>query len=72
MRTTKAEGPAGESVSVVVGLGEVGRPLLEVLKRAHRVEGVDLPASAAGQAEWCGGEVVWEADDLAVIRAVYD
>ena len=27
---------------------------------------------AADQAEWCGGEVVWEADDLAVIRAVYD
>jgi len=26
---------------------------------------------AAIQAEWCGGEVVWEADDLAVIRAVY-
>jgi UDP-N-acetyl-D-mannosaminuronate dehydrogenase len=35
---------AGKSVSVVIGLGEVGRPLLEVLKRAHRVEGVDLPA----------------------------
>lgn len=33
----------GDSVSLVVGLGEVGRPLLEVLKRAHRVEGVDLP-----------------------------
>jgi tRNA (cmo5U34)-methyltransferase len=32
----------------------------------------DLPSSAADQAEWCGGEVVWEADDLAVIRAVYD
>ena len=23
-------------------------------------------------AEWCGGEVVWQAGDLAVIRAVYD
>ena len=32
----------------------------------------DLPSGAAEQAEWCGGEVVWEADDLAVIRAVYD
>jgi trans-aconitate methyltransferase len=32
----------------------------------------DLPSVAADQAEWCGGEVVWEADDLAVIRAVYD
>jgi tRNA (cmo5U34)-methyltransferase len=32
----------------------------------------DLPSPAADQADWCGGEVVWEADDLAVIRAVYD
>jgi UDP-N-acetyl-D-mannosaminuronate dehydrogenase len=31
-------------VSVVIGLGEVGRPLLQVLERARRVEGVDLPA----------------------------
>ncbi len=31
----------------------------------------DIPSPAADQAEWCGGEVVWEADDLAVIRAVY-
>ena len=30
------------------------------------------PSSAADQAEWCGGEVVWEVDDLAVIQAVYD
>jgi tRNA (cmo5U34)-methyltransferase len=35
-------------------------------------EGVDLPAPASDQAKWCGGEIVWEADDLAVIRAVYD
>lgn len=34
--------------------------------------GVDTPAGAAEQAEWCGGEVVWQAGDLAVIRAVYD
>ena len=32
----------------------------------------DLPSAAADQAAWCGGEVVWEADDLAVIRARYD
>ena len=32
----------------------------------------DIPSPAADQAEWCGGEVVWEVDDLAVIRAVYD
>ena len=42
----------------------------------HRVTPIDdeydKPSPAADQAEWCGGEVVWEADDLAVIRAVYD
>ena len=32
----------------------------------------DRPAPATEQAEWCGGEVVWSVDDLAVIRAVYD
>ena len=34
--------------------------------------GFDMPSPAALQAEWCGGEVAWETDDLAVIRAVYD
>jgi len=34
--------------------------------------GFDLPSPAEDQADWCGGEVVWRADDLAVIRAVYD
>jgi len=34
--------------------------------------GVDLPSRADDLVEWCGGEIVWEADDLAVIRAVYD
>jgi tRNA (cmo5U34)-methyltransferase len=34
--------------------------------------GVDFPNRAEDVAEWCSGEVVWEADDLAVIRAVYD
>ena len=33
---------------------------------------VDFFDSAEDQARWSGGEVVWEADDLAVIRAVYD
>lgn len=33
--------------------------------------GFDMPSPAAAQAEWCGGEVVWEADDLAVILATY-
>jgi tRNA (cmo5U34)-methyltransferase len=31
----------------------------------------DHPDSAAQLAEWCGGDVVWEADDLAVVRADY-
>jgi len=31
----------------------------------------DFPESAADLAEWTGGEIVWEADDLAVVRAVY-
>jgi tRNA (cmo5U34)-methyltransferase len=34
--------------------------------------GFDFPDSASELAEWCDGEVVWQADDLAVIRAVYD
>jgi SAM-dependent methyltransferase len=39
---------------------------------ASLTEGFDMPSGAGEQVEWCGGEVVWEADDLAVIRAVYD
>lgn len=31
----------------------------------------DFPETAADLADWCGGEVTWEADDLAVVRAVY-
>ena len=31
----------------------------------------DFPETAADLAEWCAGEIVWEADDLAVVRAVY-
>jgi trans-aconitate methyltransferase len=34
--------------------------------------GVDLPSAAADQAEWSGGDVVWERGDFAVIRAEYD
>jgi tRNA (cmo5U34)-methyltransferase len=43
--------------------------------REHRVtplgEGADMPSPAADLAAWCGGEVTWQADDLAVIRATY-
>jgi tRNA (cmo5U34)-methyltransferase len=35
-------------------------------------EGVDFLDSPQQLADWCGGEVVWTADDLAVVRAVYD
>jgi tRNA (cmo5U34)-methyltransferase len=31
----------------------------------------DYPDSAEELAEWCGGEVTWAADDLAVVRATY-
>jgi tRNA (cmo5U34)-methyltransferase len=31
----------------------------------------DYPDSAEDLARWCDGEVVWEADDLAVVRADY-
>jgi tRNA (cmo5U34)-methyltransferase len=31
----------------------------------------DFPESAADLAAWSGGEIVWETDDLAVVRAVY-
>jgi len=32
---------------------------------------LDHPDTAARLAEWCGGEVIWEQDDLAVVRADY-
>src|SRR4051794_817129 len=35
-------------------------------------EGFDFPRTAAELAEWCGGEITWTADDLAVVRATYD
>lgn len=48
----------------------------DVVKAARQVTpidpGFDFPDSAAELAGWCGGEVVWEADDLAVVRAVYE
>jgi len=31
-------------MNLVIGLGEIGRPLMEVLRKAHRVEGIDVPA----------------------------
>lgn len=43
MPMTREQRGTSECVSLVIGLGEVGRPLLAVLQRAHRVEGIDLP-----------------------------
>ena len=34
--------------------------------------GFDFPDTADQLAEWCGGEITWTADDLAVVRATYD
>jgi UDP-N-acetyl-D-mannosaminuronate dehydrogenase len=39
----KPEDPQA-GIALVLGLGEIGRPLLDVLSRAHAAEGVDLPA----------------------------
>jgi tRNA (cmo5U34)-methyltransferase len=33
--------------------------------------GYDFPEAASDLAEWSGGEIVWERDDLAVVRALY-
>ena len=33
--------------------------------------GYDFPESAADLAEWSGGEIAWQEDDLAVVRALY-
>lgn len=43
MQTEGVRGGGTEATSIVMGLGEVGRPLLEVLRLAHPVEGIDLP-----------------------------
>ncbi len=49
-------------------IGDVVRADVQV---APIEEGYDFPETAEDLAGWCGGEVTWEADDLAVIRAVY-
>lgn len=41
---------ARHCVSIVIGLGEVGRPLLDVLARVHPMQGVDLEPEDAPQA----------------------
>ena len=56
-----------QSKAIVMGDVVLTDPQVTALE-----EGVDLPSPAEEMAEWCGGEIVWRADDLAVIRAVYD
>jgi trans-aconitate methyltransferase len=55
------------SRSLVLGDVVIADPQVAPLE-----EGVDMPSRAADLVEWCGGELVWTADDLAVIRAVYE
>lgn len=49
-------------------IGDVVRAEREVtpIDSAH-----DFPERAEDLAEWCGGEITWRADDLAVVRATY-
>jgi tRNA (cmo5U34)-methyltransferase len=56
-----------QSRALVMGDVVVADPQVTSLE-----EGVDLPSPAEDMAEWCGGEIVWRGDDLAVIRAVYE
>ena len=56
-----------QSRSLVMGDVVIADPQVTSLE-----EGVDLPSRADDMAKWCDGEIVWRADDLAVIRAVYD
>ena len=55
-----------QSRAFVMGDVVVAEPQVTPLE-----EGVDLPSCAEDMAEWCGGEILWRADDLAVIRAAY-
>jgi tRNA (cmo5U34)-methyltransferase len=49
-------------------IGDVVKADVEV---APIEPGYDFPERAEDLAEWCGGEVTWQAEDLAVVRAVY-
>jgi tRNA (cmo5U34)-methyltransferase len=49
-------------------IGDVVKADVQV---APIAEDHDFPESARDLAEWCGGEIAWQADDLAVVRATY-
>ena len=55
-----------QSRSLVLGDVVAAEPQVTPLE-----EGIDMPDRAVDLAEWSGGEVVWEADDLAVVTAQY-
>jgi tRNA (cmo5U34)-methyltransferase len=50
-------------------IGDVVKAEPQVTAVDPSVERLDTAEELAG---WCGGEVTWRADDLAVVRAVYD
>ena len=56
-----------QSRSIVIGDVVLAEPQVTPLE-----PGVGRPASAEQLVEWCSGEVIWQADDLAVIRAIYE
>jgi len=56
-----------QSRSLVIGDVVKAKPQLTPIE-----PGFDFPDTAEELAEWCGGEITWTADDLAVVRAVYD
>ncbi len=56
-----------QSRALVIGDVVEAEPQVTPVDPAH-----DFPDSAADLAKWCDGEVAWEAEDLAVIRAVYE
>lgn len=61
-----------ECLSLVIGLGEVGRPLLTVLQRVHRVEGIDLPPQeVAGWVDLLHVCYPGDIDDFVGVTAAY-
>jgi tRNA (cmo5U34)-methyltransferase len=56
-----------QSRSIVIGDVVLADPQVTPLE-----PGVDGPASVEKLVDWCAGEIVWQADDLAVIRAIYE
>jgi tRNA (cmo5U34)-methyltransferase len=56
-----------QSRSLVLG------DVVEVEPQVTSIEpGFDFPDPPEKVAKWCGGEITWRADDLAVIRATYE